>query len=151
MTKEIRLSPTKVTLVDDDDYGLLNHMRWCFDGRYAYHRKHLRMEGRKQIYNKIYLHKLINKTPEGFDTDHINQDKLDNQKTNLRTASRSQNEINKPKMAGTASIYKGVVLDKRTGKWRAEIKRNGIRKYLGIFISEQDAAEAYNKAAMEFI
>lgn len=149
MAKEIRLSPTKVTIVDDEDFEFLSQWNWGFDGRYAYRRIHLGMDGKKQITQKIYIHKIINATPEGFDTDHINRDKLDNRGVNLRTATRSQNGINKPKLPGATSRYKGVCWHSQRGKWRAEIKRNGVKKYLGVFDSEEAAAEAYRKAANE--
>jgi len=146
---EIRLSPTKVTIIDDEDFELIKDFKWCFDGRYAYRRQHIRMEGRKQISQKIYLHKLLNQTPKGFDTDHINMDKLDNRKSNLRSSTRSGNEANKPKKAGCSSQYKGVCWFKLRKKWKAEIRCNGKGNHIGLFDSETEAALAYNEKALE--
>lgn len=147
MTKELVLSgKEKVSLVDDDIYESLLEWNWCFDGRYVYRRQHIRMEGRKQIVKKIYLHKLINQTPQGFDTDHIDGNKLNNTRANLRTTTRSQNNANQRKTRGT-SKYKGVHWHEHTGKWKAEIKMNGKAKHLGLFDSEEEAAQAYNNAA----
>lgn len=149
MTKEIRLSPTKVTLIDDEDFDRIGKLKWGFDGRYAYRKHHLRMDVEKQIYKKIYLHQVINNTPDGLGTDHINCDKLDNRRANLRTTTRSGNEANKPKKAGCSSKYKGVCWFKLRRKWKAEIKINGKKKHIGLFLSEEDAAKAYNKYAVE--
>lgn len=148
--KEIVLSGGKlVTLVDADSYESLIQWNWCFDERYVYRRHHLRMEGKKQIHQKIYLHKLVNNTPEGLDTDHINGNKLDNRRCNLRVATRSQNSANRKKNPKHTSKYKGVHWHNHTKKWKAEIKINGKKKYLGVFISEEDAAAAYDTAARE--
>lgn len=49
----------------------------------------------------------------------------------------------------TSSIYKGVIWDEQRGKWRSRIEINGKRKHLGYFESEVDAADAYDKAAVE--
>lgn len=148
--KEIVLSGGKlVTLVDADSYESLIQWNWCFDGRYVYRRQHLKMESEKQKYQKIYLHKLVNNTPERLDTDHINSNKLDNRRCNLRSATRSQNNANQRKRENLSSKYKGVCWDKRLSKWKAEIKIHGKKKHLGVFISEEDAAAAYDAAARE--
>lgn len=82
--------------------------------------------------------------------DHINGDKKDNRISNLRLATKSQNEINKPKKAGTSSKYKGVTWHKARGKWLAHLNVNGKYKYLGYYSIEIDAKYAYDKAAEEF-
>jgi hypothetical protein len=82
---------------------------------------------------------------------HINRDKLDNAITNLRYATPYENSLNKGKIQRpTSSQYKGVYLDKKTGKWRAMIQYNRTKYYLGSFSEEKDAALAYNQKATEF-
>lgn len=149
--KEIKLYRDKVTKVDDDMYEYLSQWKWGFDGRYAYRREILERLGPRKIkYKKIYLQKVVNQTPDGMDTDHINCDKLDNRKENLRSVTRSQNNANMPKIAKKCSSrFKGVCWHKQRGKWKAEIKLNGVKKHLGVFLTEEEAAEAYNKAALE--
>jgi len=103
--------------------------------------------------------------PPNFLVDHINGDKLDNRRSNLRLATRSDNEGNKRKRRShkkkdgsteTTSKYKGVtqIKDGRKKCWRAIISTNannmGKTKQvnLGCYYSEREAAEAYNKAAL---
>ncbi len=140
--KEIKIFNT-VTIVDDEDFKFLSQWRWGFDGRYAYRR-----EQRDKVIKKIYMHKVINKTPHGFDTDHINGNKLDNRRENLRTATRNQNNANRPKKPNCSSKYRGVCWHKQRNKWKAEIKVNQIKTHLGVFTSEEAAAKAYDSAAL---
>ncbi len=142
MTKELHIGINRVTLVDDEDFVYLCQWNWGFEGRYAYRRDY-------RTGAKIYLHKVINKTPLGFMTDHINHDKLDNRKENLRTATRNQNEANKPKKLNCSSKYRGVCWHKQRSKWKAEIKVNQMKKHLGLFENEIEAAKAYDEAAMK--
>lgn len=94
----------------------------------------------------LYMHRLILGAPSGADVDHINNDGLDNRRANLRLASRSQNLANTRKRAGTyTSQFKGVYRARR--KWAASIKVNQVRKSLGEYHSEEDAARAYDAAA----
>jgi len=80
--------------------------------------------------------------------DHINRNKLDCRRENLRIASKSQNAVNKTKDRRNAtSIYKGV--SKARNKWKASITVNGKTIYLGTFDKEADAAYTYNQAALE--
>ena len=89
---------------------------------------------------------------EVYEVDHINRNKLDNQVCNLRYVTRSQNNINRSKpirKRTTSSQYKGVSLVKKTGKWKAQINIDGKNVYIGLFISEQEAAMAYDLKAQE--
>jgi len=70
--KRIKLTQEKVALVDDADFEFLNQWKWF------YHQT-----GYAKSCHR-YMHRLINKTPKGFHTDHINRNKLDNRKSNLR-------------------------------------------------------------------
>jgi hypothetical protein len=85
--------------------------------------------------------------PHGLEVDHINHDKLDNRRCNLRIVTRQQNNQNtRPKTSSTrTSAYKGVHLAK--GKWRASIHTNGTTRQLGTFTDEVAAAKAYDQAA----
>jgi HNH endonuclease/AP2 domain len=146
--KELNLYKGLKAQVDDADYEALKHLKWGFDGRYAYTREKVETLDGVITVKKTYLHRCIMKTPKGLDTDHINGDKLDNRRENLRITTRSQNNMNQKKTRGT-SKYKGVHWHNQRNKWKAEIKINGKAKYLGLFLTEYEAAMAYNEAAKE--
>ena len=92
---------------------------------------------------RISMHRLILSAGEGELIDHINGDGLDNRRCNLRIATTQQNAFNQ-KHHGGSSRHKGVSYRADTGTWRAYITKDGKRKYLGTFASEEDAANAYN-------
>jgi hypothetical protein len=97
------------------------------------------------------MHRIVNNTPEGMYTDHINMDKLDNRKSNLRTCNKSQNSMNRKKQRATrhTSKYKGVCWCKTKQKWKARIKFKSREYSLGYHTNEESAAEAYNERAKE--
>ena len=148
MMKEIILYKERVCLVDNEDYDFLNQWKWSFDGRYVYRKKFLDKEYKK--YNKIYIHRLIMNTPKGLDTDHIDGNKLNNQRGNLRVATRAENSSNKVGALNKVSKYKGVSWHKQRGYWKAEISYRKKRRHLGIFQSETEAAKAYDIAAKNY-
>lgn len=73
--------------------------------------------------------------------DHINNDTLDNRISNLRIVTTKQNSMNKSSKKGSSSQYVGVSFDKKSKKWKAEIRVNNKKVYLGSFNSEFDAAK----------
>lgn len=81
------------------------------------------------------------------EVDHINGNKSDNRICNLREATRSQNAMNQRRHSGLSGI-KGVSFHK--GKWRSRIFVNGRSQHLGYFKTKEDAARAYDSAAMEY-
>jgi len=81
--------------------------------------------------------------------DHIDGDKTNNNITNLRPSTLSQNQANRKAGKNNSSGRKGVVWNKKTGKWQAQIKAHGKYNYLGSFESIDVAAHEYNKAAVK--
>ena len=104
----------------------------------------------------LYMHHLIAGTPpKGMTIDHINGNSLDNRKENLRVATQQQQRMNSAKRVDGASRYKGVIIRNVTGRCKktricAQIKALGRSIYLGDFETEEEAAEAYNKAAVQY-
>lgn len=126
--KKIKLTRGKYALVDDEDFEKLNQHKWFFDGRYA-----ARDIGGRKNKKRILMHRLINNTNGNLDTDHINQNKLDNRRHNLRDATRSQNNVNSKLRKDNMSGFKGVVYDKTCKKWRAYIGIDGKQLSLGYY------------------
>ncbi len=81
--------------------------------------------------------------------DHINHDKIDNRWSNIRAATKSQNNANKPSRPNSTSKYMGVCWYAKSKKWRAQIRKNNQKNYLGSYDCEIDAAKAYDQAARE--
>ena len=81
------------------------------------------------------------------DVDHIDGNGLNNQHSNLRIATRSQNLANRGSQENNTSGYKGVCWNKKLQKWIAKICIKGETIHIGCFIDKFEAARAYNIAA----
>ena len=148
--KKINLSQGKVALVDDEDYEMIMEYNWCanYDGHnyYAVNSK-----------LKLRMHRIIMKAQKWQIVDHKNGNTLDNQKANLRIATGSQNHANRIPNKRGYSKYLGVYATfrhlKKTGKqkiyWNAQLIKDGKKYRLGIHKTEEDAALAYNEAAIK--
>ena len=95
------------------------------------------------------MHRLIMQAIDGQYVDHINGDGLDNRRENLRICTHAQNMQNQMPVRLGTSKYKGVSWDKVAKKWAAHINLDGKPKKLGRFVAEEDAAKAYDSAAIE--
>jgi hypothetical protein len=145
--KSIELTRGYKTLVDDEDYDELNRYLW-----------HAHDSGKTYIYAcrldhksgmMIYMHRYIMRAPPHLTVDHRDKNTLNNTRSNLRLADKRQQSANSKKYTGCYSKYKGVSKMTRSPKWWAYIRVDGKTKHLGLFVSEKDAARAYNKAAIE--
>lgn len=93
------------------------------------------------------MHRVIMSPPKGVEVDHINGDKLDNRRQNLRLCSNAENQRNTSARRECTSSYKGVNFDKASGRWRARIGINRKTIHIGRYTSEIEAAHAYDNAA----
>src|SRR5690606_41262750 len=92
------------------------------------------------------MHRLINNTPDNMHTDHINNVRLDNRKSNLRSCTLAQNNRNTRPKHNSSSRFKGVTL---VGDKALYQIRKGSINYRGVFDNEVDAAISYNDKAKE--
>lgn len=141
--KQIKLTQNKLALVDDEDYEYLNQWKWYYCNGYA-----IRTMWLKEKSFKIRMHRVINKTPDDLFTDHINGNKLDNRRINLRSCDKKQNMANSVKQKNRSSKYKGVCFHKRDNKWQAYIFDKHLKlNFIGYFYTEEEAGLAYNDMA----
>jgi hypothetical protein len=87
--------------------------------------------------------------PRGKIVDHIDANRVNNCRFNLRVCTHQENQRNVRKRRGCRSRFKGVVYDKRRRKWCAKYSFGGKHYHLGYFDSEVEAARAYDRAAVE--
>jgi hypothetical protein len=160
--KEIILNKGKVALVDDEDYSYLNQFTWRLttDERYATREQH-----KDSVRTHISMHREIMGFPKEKIIDHIDQNGLNNQKFNLRLATKSNNAGNGKSHKDSKCKYKGVSKTNKSytkmdskGKLRfyeypdwyvAQICLNGKRITIGTFKTEEAAARAYDRKAIE--
>ena len=135
----------KYAIVDDDDFEKLNLLRWnCNSFGYA-----TRVQRTKEDYTKkevLIMHRIVMGARKGDLIDHINGDKLDNRKENLRFADKSKNAMNMHKVYGEIP-YKGVYFDKTKQSYAVRISINGKHTFVGRYKTDIEAAKAYDKAA----
>jgi hypothetical protein len=141
--KKIALTDGSVTLVDDEDFDFLSQWNWMrHTAGYAY-------AWEPALKKLVYMHRVILNPPPHLHVDHINRDRLDNRRSNLRPATRVENMMNSEIRREGTSKYRGVSWDAERGKWFASIRINKRSKNLGRYSSESEAAEAYNRAALQ--
>lgn len=142
--KKIQLSQNKKSIIDDEDYERLNQWKWSFhNGGYG-------VRTTWPDNKAVLLHRIVMNCPDNMEVDHINGNKLDNRKENLRVCTARENRLNRKKSKNKTSKYKGVHWNKDNSKWRAKITVNDKSISLGCFITELEAAEAYNKSALTY-
>lgn len=144
MTKLINLTQGKVSLVDDDDFDRLNKHKWFYHHNGYAARNSAHFYGKRHM---IQMHREIIKTPIGMETDHINQNGLDNRKENLRICTTAENQKNIKTKSNNTSGFKGVNFNKQCQGWIARITMNRQQHYLGAFSTPEEAAHAYDAAA----
>ncbi len=140
MTKEIVLTNGAVALVDDEDYERLSRVRWCQKLGYAQGS----LDGKS-----ISMHAAILDCPPGLERDHINHNRLDNRRCNLRLVTHAENCRNMRKRKRTSSSFWGVTKRKycRINKWMAKLRIGKRSVHIGVFATEEEAARAYDLVA----
>ncbi len=122
-------------IIDEADAEWAAQWRWCLNSNgYVWRTQ----KGRPR---HVYLHRELagGTANDGLYADHINRNRLDCRRTNLRLVTPAQSAQNKPSLKGR---YRGVCWDRHRGKWRASAQLNGHAHHLGRFDSEDEAARA---------
>ncbi|ATO12207.1 AP2 domain-containing protein [Bacillus velezensis] len=145
--KEISLSNGGICLVSEEDFDGLSKYKWHRRSSDGYAARTVYNDGK---FKTVRMHREIMNPPKGFVIDHINRDRLDNRRDNLRIATASQNIANSIKPSTNSSGYKGVQYRKDQGRWRACIRVNKKPISLGQYDSAEKAARAYNAAAIKY-
>jgi len=143
MTCYIELTKDAVTLVDDEDFEWLNQWKWyCTSKKYAA-RARRKAEGPGSF--MIFMHRMVGTAmglPVDQRIDHRNRDKLDNRRANLRSTTNSLNAVNAATGCRPISGYRGVAI-------QARITINGRRRIIGHYATPEQAARAFDRAAVE--
>ncbi len=140
---------SKLALVDDEDYERIEKFGWHEDILgYARATASTAPPGTPYKEGKIRMHRTVMNAQKGQIVDHINGNKLDNRKSNLRFCTHAQNQQNKPKRGNNTSGFKGVFKSRKT--WSAQITTNGKTLCLGSFDSPEKAGAAYRDAALKY-
>jgi hypothetical protein len=142
--KKIFLNNKCFTLVDDEDFDSLNQFNWFVVNGYARRQKKI-----KGVPIRIYLHRVVTNCPDNFCVDHINGNRLDNRKENLRICTKADNQKHSKLIIKTnTSGFRGIVPQKN--RWRARISLDNKTRHIGYYDTKQEAAKAYNKIAREY-
>jgi len=144
--KIIPLTQGKEALVSDVDYEFLNQFSWCANFCHGSWYTEGRVNGKiTKIHRLVAVRMGLN--PKQF-IDHANRNGLDNRRSNLRNATRSQNGANRDLNSNNTSGYKGVSWSKSSSKWQSQIRVDCTTLHLGYFDSKIEAAKTYNRAAV---
>lgn len=140
---KIKVKSVRTYLIDDEDYEKIKPFKWHLS-REGYIVRTMRIPNRNP--KAKFLHRLIMGEPEGFEVDHINRNKLDNRKSNLRICTTTENRWNAKKSSNKSmtSKYRGVHFSKSLQRFVAKTKYRGKRIHIGCFDTETKAAKAYD-------
>lgn len=139
--KKIQLTKNQYTVIDEEDFEKVSQYNWYFQSfGYA-----ARKVGGFKKQKTVLLHRFIMDAKQGEEIDHINGDKLDNRKENLRFCTHRQNAVNQRIYSTNTSGFRGVYAVGK--KWAAQIYRYNKAIYLGSFETKELAAKARDEAA----
>lgn len=150
--KTIKVGTNYTAKVDDEDYDVLSKLIWVahkvHTGQvYASHPTPRRF-GKAINFSMHGL--LMSPVPKGLEVDHIDGNGLNNQKSNLRLCTHSQNVMNRKLNKNNKSGIKGVDFHAASRKWRARIRTKTKLIHLGCFLEKEDAVKAYEEAARKY-
>jgi hypothetical protein len=146
---EIPLTKGKVAIVDDCDSDLAK-LKWCENHGYAARKKGVLM-------HRVVLERILGRPLEQREcVDHINKNRADNRRCNIRLATNSQNQANRGISRRSSTGFKGAYLDRKAVRlnrprpYKAMIRVNGKAVNIGNYATSEEAAKAYDQAAIEY-
>lgn len=132
-------------LLDLEDYNKVKDYCWHVNKR-----GYVVANSRNGSNRVVWMHRIITNASDRDIVDHINWNRQDNRKSNLRIATKSQNNINIKKRSNNTSGYTGVSRIKRTGKYRSSISIGGNKYYLGDYDTLEEAVNARHIAELQY-
>lgn len=145
-----KLAKGACTIVDDDDYGALSSRKWHLaTNGYAIRYAYVGPKNGRSNYSPVMMHRAVLNAPKGTTVDHINGNKLDNRKSNLRLCTQEQNCRNSRRRVQTVTGYKGIYRNSK-GRYVARITVSGTCHYIGSSEDPALAAGLYDAAALQF-
>lgn len=152
MVMEIPLTKGYVALVDDEDYEELSQWKWQSQSGGERNTAY----ARRGIYNPysrrmttVMMHRVIMGDPADYLIDHKDGNGLNNTRSNLRIATRAENQYNSRINKNNTTGFKGVTFHRNTGKYMAQVSVDGATRYLGLYNSAEAAHYAYCEAAKQ--
>lgn len=152
--KYIDLTKGLKATVDDNDYDYLSQFKWHASVRRykSTHKVYAARKKRKEdgSWTNIYMHReIMGVLGKDVEIDHVDNDRLNNQKDNLRLCSGGDNMCNRGKQSNNKTGYKGVFnSNSLSSPWFAQIRINRKQIYLGRYKTKESAAQAYNDGAI---
>lgn len=129
-------------IVDETDFANVNALKWQLHTQ-GYGQRTVTVE---KTHKTQLMHTFVLGSKEGLEIDHINSDRKDNRRCNLRFCTRTENLRSQRRAKDNKSGFKGVI--REGSKWLASIKVDGANKRLGTFATKEEAAKAYDKGAL---
>ena len=140
----------EVMFVDNEDFERVNKYKWRLNqvihSKYGLGRIEDKKTGKKR---SVMAHRFVLNLEDKLTIDHIDRNGLNNQKSNLRIATPSENQHNRGLNKNNTSGYKGVTFNKMAKKWQSQIRYEYKTLYLGCFENQKEAAVEYDKKAKE--
>lgn len=136
-------------IIDASDVGHVAGRNWyactCSNITYAHSRFHIPGIGARPV----KLHRLLLQPGEGLFVDHIDGDGLNNRRSNLRVATKGENNINRGMQKNNSTGFKGVFWHRQRAKWMAQIGHHKRCVHLGLFDTPEEASLAYREASQK--
>lgn len=137
-------------IVDDEDFERVNAYKWC-SSTHSYPTSGTPHGYGNKKPRHTLMHRLVMNAKSGQIVDHINEDRYDNRKCNLRFCNKSQNAVNKRKLLSTnTSGHQGVYWHKHKQKWAASIIVEGRKIYVASSKDKEKVCVAYREAHIKY-